>query len=301
MLKVRQMSNRYRFKAAVLSHIGTVRSNHEDNYLFGHERMIDEGMQQRIKPSKDPFDAVTYVQERCDFSGNKALFAVSDGMGGHQSGEAASRMAITGLRRGLHRILEAGGLQKAVNCYQNLLSQINQDICAQARHTPAMQDMGATLTTLIVAEDGIAAVNLGDSRIYHFDGQALRLVTRDHTEGQRLLDLKLLTAAELSGFKSRKVLNRYLGMDASSLTFKGEPSLLPVGTRRSWFLLCSDGLTDMVPDYVIELLLRRNYDNGRLQEAVKSLVKAAVTGINGETGGFDNVTAMIVEVTPGFT
>ncbi|MGN0422614.1 MAG: PP2C family protein-serine/threonine phosphatase, partial [Lachnospiraceae bacterium] len=127
-------------------------------------------------------------------------------------------------------------------------------------------------------------LNIGDSRAYHFNNEALIQITKDHTEGQRMLDLGLLTRKELSGFPARKNLNRYIGYGQSGYVLRAD-EYYPV-LEDGIILLCSDGISDFLSDTRIsEILCSEN----NLEIAGKQLINEAVSSHNA-----DNATAILI-------
>ncbi|WP_261304027.1 PP2C family protein-serine/threonine phosphatase [Paenibacillus andongensis] len=267
--------------------------------MLNNGSYISEEQQKTIIINGNSLNPESFVSAQ--YSANnaaKGIFAVSDGMGGHNAGEVASLLAVAYLNNARNYILNTEQIEASVERYQQYVNQVNREICNKAHRNSGLDGMGATLSSLILKNDSVVAVNIGDSRVYKYDGENLLQMTKDHTEGQRLLDLKLLTVKEVESFKSRKALSRYLGMNDDFAILKGEATdIFPIH-QREWFLLCSDGLSDVVFDSMIEMILGQFYKFGNIKEAVQTLVKAALDGVNGRHGGSDNITAMIVEISP---
>lgn len=278
-------------KSCVISHMGMHRQNHEDNFLISNGDYITKDEQELFVSKK-----IAYIQKSFEIRCNRALFAVSDGMGGHNSGEVASLIAVKSLYEDIENILSSDGIDTAVNRFQSYVNKVNNEICSKSKRNSQLHGMGATLSSLIIFEGKVVGINIGDSRIYKYDGCELFQITKDQTEGQRLLDLKLLSEEEVKSFKSRKALSRYLGMNEGVCSLKGEVSTILDCKTREWYLLCTDGLTDVLSNDEINLILSNFYKNQNLYKAANELVENALRGTANKQGGVDNITVMLVEV-----
>ena len=144
--------------------------------------------------------------------------------------------------------------------------------------------MGATLVVFVVCGMECAVLNVGDSRAYHFYDGALIQITKDHTEGQRMLDLGLLSRKELLSFPARKNLNRYIGYGQNGYVLRAD-EYYPV-MKNGMVLLCSDGISDFLPSSrIAEILCSDN----NLEIVGKQLINEAVAAYNA-----DNTTAILI-------
>jgi serine/threonine protein phosphatase PrpC len=238
-------------RSAVESHTGYVRTNNEDLAVIGN-----------------------------DFG------AIADGMGGHLGGEVAARTAIEQLAEVLSRDKTTEGLIQAVK-------RANAAIWQRSRSDRSVHGMGTTLTAAaLVAPDGdgprLVLVNVGDSRAYALDRSLeqpqIAQLTEDHTVVEEMVRHGELSPAEAAVHPHRHVLTRALGIDpeVDIDLWELEPKS---GTR---ILLCSDGLSDDVPESEIEAALLSSDDP---REAAHALVEAALTH-----GGMDNVTVAVIDV-----
>jgi PPM family protein phosphatase len=206
------------------------------------------------------------------------LFVVADGMGGAQAGEVASRLAVESFRHGLDDTTDVEGSLAQYARAANV--SIHERSQANAEHA----GMGTTLTAVYVGAEEVAIAHVGDSRAYCLrDGELLRL-TDDHSLVDELLRQGRLTPEEAVEHPQRSVITRALGPEAE----------VEIDTRsytardRDVYLLCSDGLTTMVPDArIAEILL----DHQRLRDAGEALIAAA-----NEAGGRDNITVVLLRV-----
>jgi protein phosphatase len=211
------------------------------------------------------------------------LYAVADGMGGHNGGEVASAMAVENLE-------EHAGEPSLENLKQ--AARIgNRSIFEKAGADPDLHGMGTTLCAVRIVPgadgegDEIAWINVGDSRVYLFrDGQLLQL-SRDHSLVEDLLRDGQLTEDEAKVHPKRNIITRALGIDMD-VDVDGS-TVIPFNGDK--FLLCSDGLFGEIAADQISSVLRRLDDP---TEAAEELVRLA-----NESGGRDNITVVIVEVT----
>jgi len=206
------------------------------------------------------------------------LFVVADGMGGAQAGEVASRLAVESFQRGLDDTADA---ERSLAAYARAANvSIHERSQANAEHA----GMGTTLTAVYVGAEEVAIAHVGDSRAYCLrDGELLRL-TDDHSLVDELIRQGKLTPEEAVEHPQRSVITRALGP---------EPEV-EIDTRSyrardgDVYLLCSDGLTTMVPDALLaEILLAHS----RLRDAGEALIAAA-----NEAGGRDNITVVLLRV-----
>jgi PPM family protein phosphatase len=205
------------------------------------------------------------------------LFVVADGMGGHGSGDLASRIAIEDMRAIVAlRPLFAEAVLTA-------LEHANRHIIERDEASR----MGTTATGLAALEtaggDHLMVFNIGDSRVYRLSGGRLEQLTVDHSEVQELVLAGVITKEQARTHPRRNVVTRALGSDAGLMP---DHWLLPAisGDR---YLICSDGLFSELPDEVIQSLLAA----GAPQQAADALVSAA-----NNAGGRDNVTVVVVDI-----
>ncbi len=207
------------------------------------------------------------------------LFAVADGMGGAQAGEVASRLAAAAFRE-YH---DADRLEPAERV-EAIIQEANRRIYERARTDSEASGMGTTVTAAILTNGRVSIGHVGDSRAYRIRNGELEQLTEDHSLVADLMRSGRLTPEEADAHPQRSVITRALGTDADvdvdMVTIDVEPGDL--------FLLCSDGLTTMVPE---EDILRLVEEAGTLDEAARSLVRAANSG-----GGEDNITVVLFKV-----
>ena len=201
------------------------------------------------------------------------MFAVADGMGGAQAGEVASRLAAGALREGGSGELDA------------LIQEANRRVHQRAAEDPEASGMGTTMTVALVEDAVVRFGHVGDSRAYLLRDGKLEQVTEDHSLVAELVRSGQLAPEEAERHPQRSVITRAVGTDPDV-----DVDMFTVDPREGdLFLICSDGLTDMVDDETIERLARDG--RGDLDRLVKSLVKTANKG-----GGEDNITVVAFEV-----
>ncbi len=207
------------------------------------------------------------------------LFAVADGMGGAKAGEVASGLAAAALKEG------GGDGQGGEARVTELIQEANRRVFRRANEDREASGMGTTMTVALVERDRVVFGHVGDSRAYLIrDGQIDQL-TDDHSLVAELVRSGRLTPEEAETHPQRSVITRAVGTEADVDvdTFSIEPA------PGDLFLICSDGLTDMVDERTMIQAIERH--RGNLEEAAKALVVAANRG-----GGEDNITVVFFEV-----
>ena len=205
------------------------------------------------------------------------IFVVADGMGGAQAGEVASRMAIEAFERGFAGADAGSGEEllaarvREANARIHELSQADEDRAG----------MGTTITAAHVGEHDVAIAHVGDSRAYRLRGETFTRLTEDHSLVEEMRRRGQITAQEADEHPQRSIITRALG-----------PERDVVVDTRSWrgaagdvFLLCSDGLTSMLPETRVAEIVR---DADSLRAAGQALIDAA-----NEAGGRDNITVVM--------
>ena len=211
-----------------------------------------------------------------------ARFAVADGLGGYRGGGTAAEIAVGVLGR--PESLSSLGQLIA------LVGSANAEILEAARDDPGLGEMSTTVCALADIGDEaspsrLAVANVGDSRLYMLSSGGLSRLTVDHTIAENLVRDGLLTPAAAAGHRDRHTLTRAVGYEPRVLV-DGWELLAVRGTR---FLICSDGLTNEIPDPEMAGVLRSVRSPA---EAARSLVEAAVRPGRGR----DNTTAVVVDV-----
>lgn len=205
------------------------------------------------------------------------LFAVCDGMGGHEAGEVASAIAVESISKNAPDVLDDAALGAAVEA-------ANLAVINAAEQGVGQTGMGCTATAVMLVGEKMAVAHVGDSRCYLLRSGTLVRVTHDHSYVEELVDAGEITADEARVHPARSIITRALGSDpdlyADHFTLDVEK-----GDR---IVVCSDGLNSMVPDDQIEDLC---LTSPTPQECADSLVEAAIA-----EGGHDNVTVLVIDV-----
>ncbi len=221
------------------------------------------------------------------------LFIVADGMGGHASGEVASRTAIDTMVAFFARAHTGetpwpGKLDAELSEGENRLAfsimLANDAVRREAESTPQHRGMGTTIVAALIADEHLHVAHVGDSRAYRLRGGDLVQLTRDDSLLQAYIEAGgALTEGEQQAFPQRNIITRAVGL-LPTVDVSVSRSELLVGDR---ILLCSDGLSGMVGDDVLRDRLAADKD---LAEIVDELIDRA-----NRAGGVDNITAVLVE------
>src|SRR5438128_2223070 len=213
----------------------------------------------------------------------RGLFIVADGMGGHAAGEVASEMAVQIVLRELIEIrdLETNGVDKRLT---EALKTANRKIHERTMIEVDKQGMGTTASVLIVSGSKYMIGQVGDSRVYLLRDGALQQLTKDHSYVQEQVDAGFLTPEQARYHPYSNVITRCVGAspEVQPDVYQGEVRLGDL------FLVASDGLTGMVDDRRLQMLLMSRAEPDRK-------VHALISEANGR-GGLDNITAIVVQV-----
>jgi serine/threonine protein phosphatase PrpC len=221
------------------------------------------------------------------------LFAVADGVGGYEGGEVASRIAVDTLFAALPDLLGdkdrtppqgfSAAAEREIAAMRSAFTLANQKIRRERELNPKLSSMGTTLTSLLVRNGRAFLVHIGDSRAYLLRSGELRQLTNDHSLVAEQVRAGMLTPLQARTSPYRHVISRALGLQDDILP---DTAMQPL-QQGDTFLLCTDGLTEMVDDRVIEKIL----SNASLPDAVRELIGEAK-----KNGGVDNITAVLVQV-----
>lgn len=224
-------------------------------------------------------------EDAAAFDAASGLGILADGMGGYNAGEVAASMAVDVIRAELGDWLSATGSQaptretrKAVD---RSVQHANQAILDTARSDPDCAGMGTTLVVAVFQDQRLVLGHIGDSRAYRLRHNQLQQITRDHSLLQEQLDAGLITPAQAAVSSQRNLVTRALGIEDVVELDLNEYSVEP----GDLYLLCSDGLSDMVDDSRIAGIMN---STASLERKARDLVD----GANAQ-GGRDNITVLL--------
>ncbi|HSW20326.1 MAG TPA: Stp1/IreP family PP2C-type Ser/Thr phosphatase [Ramlibacter sp.] len=219
------------------------------------------------------------------------LAVLADGMGGYNAGEIASGMATQFIKSELGRWLSQAGVQanarEVRRAMEICVDNANRAIFNAANANPSYSGMGTTLVVGVFQGDRLMLGHIGDSRCYRLRGENLARITRDHSLLQEQLDAGLISPQQAAVATHKNLVTRALGVE--------DTVLLEVNEHRveggDVYLMCSDGLSDMIDDAVIAGILRLDASD---EDKAASLVTAA-----NANGGRDNITVLIATAAAG--
>lgn len=227
---------------------GKVRSNNEDNFI----NLID-----------DKF----------------SLFIVADGIGGHNSGEIASHIAVKTIR---DYIKNNFNKDEIFDLLIDATREANEKIISKAESNTDDSGMGTTVVIALIVGNTLYYANVGDSRIYLFSDNSLRQITKDHSYVQELLDIGAISVEDAKFYPKNQITSA-LG---TSLKFKIEIDKIEL-KNNDYILLNTDGLTDLIEDSEILNVVKNEYGIQETCEILQYMANA--------TGGYDNITITLVK------
>jgi serine/threonine protein phosphatase PrpC len=246
-----------RVKFVARSEIGHARENNEDKFDF-------------YEPDEEPLLAA-----------RGSVYLVCDGMGGHNAGQIASELAA---KQFLHAYYHLGGT--AQEAARHAILQAHHYIAEMASKIPSRYGMGTTLTALILKQDEGILAHVGDSRCYRLREGVFEQLSRDHTLVARLVEQGIIPPEQAKYHPQRNVIRQAVGVADPSEPL--EPDIETFALQAGdLYLLCSDGLTDMVDDAEIEAILR---DEPPTRAAWRLVDRALANG------GRDNITVVLVQI-----
>ena len=225
---------------------------------------------------------------------DRGLMILADGMGGYKAGEIASAIAVTStyqqICQGLKHLKsgetdESTGLSAESMLIKKSIIDANSKIYATATQETTCQGMGTTIVVGLVHGDTLSVAHVGDSRMYRVRGDAFEQITRDHSLIQELIDRGFYTPEEAAENTPKNLVTRALGIENKVEVDVIEEAISPGDI----YLLCSDGLNDMVEDEEIHLTLSKYSAN--LVQAAEELVQKA-----NANGGKDNTSIILMRV-----
>lgn len=222
------------------------------------------------------------------------LVVLADGMGGYNAGEVASGIAVSVVASEIKHYLEDGraadkdltsGEDVAVMLLSNNVQKANSSIFHAAQSQPQYAGMGTTIVSGLFYDNRVAVAHIGDSRMYRLRGEVFESITRDHSLLQEQIDSGMISKADARVSQNKNLVTRAVGIDA---VVQAEVHVHNV-KRGDIYLLCSDGLNDMVEDEDIADTVRTLKSN--LPLLASQLIQAA-----NDNGGRDNVSVILIKV-----
>jgi protein phosphatase len=257
---------------------GKVRTANEDQFLIA---VMSKTLQ--MQQTSLPQPRVLHGSEQGH------LFAVADGMGGHAGGEQASSLALDTIGNFAvdtlkwFRQLQGKEGDKVLAEFQQAVGQADAKILAEAAQRPELHGMGTTLTMAYSLADELFVAHVGDSRCYLLRQGLLYQLTRDHTMVQEMVRMGVIQPGEAAHHKLRHVITNVVGGHEEGIQVEVHKIHIEPDDV---VLLCTDGLSEMVPNEEIATILHKNPNP---ESACRTLVDRA-----NEQGGKDNITIVVV-------
>ncbi len=238
-------------------------------------------------------------EDAIGFDSALGLVVLADGMGGHRGGEVASSMTVDAIINLLQKKLpsissgevdNASGFSKESICIQDAMVAANELVYKAAESNPEQKGMGTTVVVLQFYNNSFSLAHIGDSRCYRMRNDKFEQITKDHSLLQELIDRGFYTPEEARKSMNKNLVTRALGID---------PIVMPdvqedIALKNDIYLLCSDGLTDLVEDKDIYLTIKQFSAN--LEEAAKQLITKA-----NQNGGKDNISVILCRIDDNFS
>ncbi len=240
----------------------------------------------------------SHNEDSVGFESACGLVVLADGMGGYNAGEVASGIAVSVVNAEISPRLqtanaidcdEVSGEELAVLLLRDSIQKANLSIFHAAHSKPQYAGMGTTIVSGVFYDNRVAVAHVGDSRLYRLRGDALEIVTRDHSLLQEQIDAGVITVADARSSQNKNLVTRAVGIDAK-VTAEIHVHDVLIGDI---YLFCSDGLNDMVEDDDIQSVLYAM--QGNLPLAAEQLVQMA-----NDNGGRDNISVILVKVKADF-
>lgn len=207
------------------------------------------------------------------------LFVVADGMGGHNAGDYASRVAVETI---VERVADSGE-RNALYVFDRAIQSANARIRELADSSPELEGMGTTVVAASCADGYLSIANVGDSRLYVVNRSEIRQITRDHSWVEEMVRRGGIGREEARNHPDKNIITRAVGAED---TVKADFFTVRI-EKGDEILMCTDGLTNMLEDEEIRMILDGARD---IVEKVQELVQAA-----NEKGGRDNISVILME------
>jgi protein phosphatase len=253
---------------------------------FAHVEMTDTG---RVRDHNE--DAIGAIHEI-------GLWVLADGMGGYNAGEVASGIAVKTIldlvreacqREDRAEIEPGTGYMRQTIALRDAVGRANKIINQTAQSQPQCEGMGTTLVACLFFDNKVSIAHVGDSRLYRMRDNRFEQITMDHSLLQELVDRGFYSQEEAQRSTNRNYVTRALGVEASVEVEVQEV----VAEKGDYYMLCSDGLPDMVEDEDIHLTISTFNDN--IATIGEQLIR-----LSNDNGGRDNISVILVRVLEAF-
>ena len=237
---------------------------------FDFVNLTDKGLQREQNE-----DFVAYF-DTC----NGHLFALCDGIGGHNAGEYASELAV----ESVGDFLNIKYIKNPFDAVESAIKFANTEVFKKSNSNSAFSGMGTTITLALIRNNRIYYGHIGDSRIYHFTQNKLKQITKDHSYVQNLIDKGIISEKQAKHHSRKNEISKALGLSAFVEPEVAPSALIP--KNNDFILLCSDGLTNMLSNKEIENELKKN--NSITDKANQLIILA------NKKGGADNISVQLM-------
>lgn len=226
---------------------------------------------------------------------DEELFILADGMGGHASGQVASRLATEHIVEFMTETCRRPGFEWPYPVHagasfeeaaiSNAIQYANERVFIESMKDSRLEGMGTTVCAIVGAGDRVVLAHVGDSRIYRYGRGQIEQVTRDHSLLNHYLDTGTITPEEAKDFKNKNVIIRAVGLKDYV-----DPEVHSVEKRHGdVYLVCSDGLSDLVDEWIIKNAIEDDEEN--LEAIAHKLIRLA-----NQSGGKDNITVVMLSL-----
>lgn len=206
------------------------------------------------------------------------LFMVADGMGGHNAGDFASKYTIETMKS----IIQMDLLKTPEQIFHNAIRRVNRMLFDKAAQDSSLKGMGTTLVAATVVGEELIVANVGDSRLYVIE-EGMRQITQDHSYVEEMVRKGRMERGSAEYMEKKNMITRAIGVFSAV-----QPDYFRITLwKNSRILLCTDGLSNMVPEDVMLQILQ---GEGSVENKVKALIELAR-----ENGGSDNITALLID------
>lgn len=260
-----------RIKTAICTSIGMKRKSNQDNFYVNG--LINKNAEQFLLK-----DFLSSKKEQ--------ILCVCDGMGGVKNGDIASFIAVESLDKYRKKYSNLfSRFDEHMNAY---VQSANKNICTYIKNN-GEERMGTTMVTICISpkDDEAVVANVGDSKAYLYRDGAIKKLSEDHNQAQSMVNIGIITEEEARTHKDKSKLTQYLGIFQNEMLIEPFVSDNIMIKKNDIFLLCSDGLTDMLDNREIENILKQ-------KDSVKYKVRKLVDTAN-KKGGKDNITIILAQ------